>query len=872
VTQEFHVSVTPVGNDRYLVRTERVAPGVPLAEEQLTWAVEDWLAQARQLMNNPLLSLLQGDPARVTPGEHPLDRLPHPPTSADLNQSSLSLVALGQQLYSAIFQGTLRDSWVTAQGIAQHRGEALRLRLGVKGTLLPRLPWEVLYSNDMPIERVQSSLPLASGTHVIFSRYQPGARLVGDGAALTIEPDQPLRILMVISAPTDQERLELQHEVNHLQQELRSQSIADGTAAPDIQLTILSQPGREQLTQALEQGQFQVLHYAGHSDMGVAGGSLYLVNSRTGLTEILSGDDLAGLLVNNGVRLAVFNSCRGAHMAAEPKGERDRNLAEALVSRGIPAVLAMAEQIPDHVALTLTWLFYRNLKQGYPVDLSLSRARQGLISTYGSNQLYWALPILYQHPEFDGYLTPGDRNFDNPADRLVLMPQGYSALPIAAVEPAPDLPLAPEPGEEEMVWNAVLEEDDLGDWADDLEYPEDGDEEDAEVVADLLGQLNLRPLPGISERVAAQIPQGASLSKPPVRSARQEPVPQPPLRSEAASNTQINAQITVLDPSPLTTQQDAAVETYVPPVQHIPVESLQGKRTDSQKYSSHRSMAKPGLGAVERKALLPFAGAAGALAIALLGYWLAPQVQWAGLLSKIPDAPSLLATNQDLQNRETRELTAIATDRFTKGQLPEGNQALSILLDRGALPEAAAIIQAIPTAQVDDPRVSYLRGRLAWQSIQTGNPDYQISDVVRDWESAVKAQPDAVEFHKALGFAYYAQNRPREAIQAWADALDILEVRPASSGEASEAIEVPDATNAQPDAETLTIYAGIALALRQVVNDPNQPQADLSGKANKIYQMVLSRDPVNFLPQALGKSWLWSESAIKDWQALAQES
>jgi tetratricopeptide (TPR) repeat protein len=870
VTQEFHVSVTPVGNDRYLVRTERVAPGVPLAEEQLTWAVEDWLAQARQLMNNPLLSLLQGDLARVTPGEHPLDRLPHPPTSADLNQSSLSLVALGQQLYSAVFQGTLRDSWVTAQGIAQHRGEALRLRLGVKGTLLPRLPWEVLYSNDMPIERVQSSLPLASGTHVIFSRYQPGARLVGDGAALTIEPDQPLRILMVISAPTDQERLELQHEVNHLQQELRSQAIADGTSAPDIQLTILSQPGREQLTQSLEQGQFQVLHYAGHSDMGVAGGSLYLVNSRTGLTEILSGDDLAGLLVNNGVRLAVFNSCRGAHMAAEPKGERDRNLAEALVSRGIPAVLAMAEQIPDHVALTLTWLFYRNLKQGYPVDLSLSRARQGLISTYGSNQLYWALPILYQHPEFDGYLTPGDRNFDNPADRLVLMPQGYNSLPIAEAEPTLDLPAAPEPGEEEMVWNAVLEEDDLGDWADDLEYPEESDDEDAEVVADLLGQLNLRPPPGVSERSRLSPPPEMPVA--PVRgTTRQDPAPQPTLRSDTSSN----AQITVLDPSPLTTQEDAAVETFVPPVQHIPVESLQGKRTDSQRYSSYRSTAKSGgLGSVERKALLPFVGAAGALAIALLGYWLAPQVQWAGLLSKIPDAPSLLATNQDLQNRETNELTAIASDRFTKGQLPEGNHALGILLDRGALPEAAAIIQAIPSAQVDDPGVSYLRGRLAWQSIQTGNPDYQISDVVRDWESAVKAQPDAVEFHKALGFAYYAQDRPREAIQAWADALDILEVRQpaASSGNTSDAIEVPDTANAESDAETLTIYAGIALALRQVVNDPNQPQTDLSGKANKIYQMVLSRDPVNFLPQSLGKNWLWNESAIKDWQALAQES
>ena len=58
MTQEFHISVTPIGEDDYLVRTERVAPGVPLAEEQVTWPVDEWLAQASLLMNDPLQGLL----------------------------------------------------------------------------------------------------------------------------------------------------------------------------------------------------------------------------------------------------------------------------------------------------------------------------------------------------------------------------------------------------------------------------------------------------------------------------------------------------------------------------------------------------------------------------------------------------------------------------------------------------------------------------------------------------------------------------------------------------------------------------------------------------------------------------------------------
>jgi hypothetical protein len=396
VSQEFQLSVTPVGDDEYLVRTERVAPGVPLAEEQVRWPINEWLALSAQLMNDPLVGLLQG---KALQGSSFAGR----GMSRSGNNSGPNLVALGQQFYSGLFQGNLRDSWTCAQGIAQHRREVLQLRLGLKGRHLPRLPWEVLHAGDRP---------LATGTDVVFSRYQPGTSLFKQTRILP-EPG-PLKILMAIASPSDRDSLQLKREVLHLQQELQNRTanpLKNSPHSPEIQLTILEQPDREQLTQALEQGHYQVLHYAGHSNLGSRGGELYLVSSRTGLTETLSGDDLAGLLVNNGIQMAVFNSCRGAY--GDPSDLADdspeRNLTEALVKRGIPAVLAMAESIPDDVALTLTRLFYRNLNQGYPVDLSLSRARAGLISAYGSHQLYWALPILYQHPDFDGYLigAPG---------------------------------------------------------------------------------------------------------------------------------------------------------------------------------------------------------------------------------------------------------------------------------------------------------------------------------------------------------------------------------------------------------------------------------------------------------------------------------
>ncbi|PSR14606.1 heterocyst differentiation protein, partial [filamentous cyanobacterium CCP3] len=384
VIQEFQISITPVlGADTYWLRTEAVATGVPLAEAQVTWPLETWLAQAEALFQDPLHALLTA-PAAPDPGS-----LSHHSSQLDNPWSQL-----GQALYQGVFQGRIRDSWVAAQSVAQNRRQPLRLRLGFKDSRVQRLPWELLYGDDRP---------LATGLDVTLCRYYQSQTISDLAAMAPLAPASvPLRVLVVISAPDDQERLALRQEVQSLMNSL--QTADPGHLA--LAVTILEQPGRPELVQALEQGNFQVLHYAGHSDAGETGGDLFLVNRQTGLTDRLSGEDLAGLLVNNGIRLAVFNSCRGAYTPHDDAqaGWRDQNLVQALVNRGMPGVIAMADRIPDDVALTFTQLLYRNLHQGHPIDLCLSRVRQGLMSAYGSDHPFWMLPLLYLRPDFDGYL------------------------------------------------------------------------------------------------------------------------------------------------------------------------------------------------------------------------------------------------------------------------------------------------------------------------------------------------------------------------------------------------------------------------------------------------------------------------------------
>lgn len=765
MTQEFHISVTPVGNDTYLVRTERVAPGVPLAEEQVVWPIDDWLAIAQPLMDDPLNGLLQGNgPNRIGGFELPEGETPQP---------TMTLVDLGRQLYQALFQATMRDSWLTAQGIAQHRGEALRLRLGLKGMRLPLLPWEVLQS-DVAIE----ARPLATGTDVLFSRYQPNV-----GASTTAGSPGTLRILMAIAAPSDQQQLDLQREAHLLQQELKA---GGAIGLPDLQVTILEQPGREQLTQALEQGQYQIFHFAGHSDLGASGGSLYLVNHRTGLTETLSGDDLAGLLVNNHIAMAVFNSCRGIQSAANTiesgTSTADRNLAATLVNRGIPAVLAMADRIPDEVALTLTRLFYRNLKQGYPIDLSLSRARQGLISAYGSDQLYWALPILYLNPDCDGYLTTGDRSLDNPADSLARLPQFAPA------------------SRQEASWTiseTSLSSDDLQ--LEDIDYDDDFDldeDDDRALVSGLLQELT-------ESSAAPTAAPTATVTAAPIAPAVPAPVPlAAPVRSR-------------------------------PPFRF-------------PKF-------KPGW-------LIPL-GVAGVLALAAGGFWLgrssSPNADWLSDVSTVIPAGS---DSTDLTRLETPDLSAATIDAFNQENWQAGEQGMIALLDRNALDPARSALAAVPSDRVDDPAISFLSGRLAWQSIASGSSDYSVSDARRYWQTAIQQQPNRPDYHRALGFAFYGEGKTREAIAAWQKSIDLMK-------------EQDPAIDLMKNQDALTAYAGMAIALQKASTQfAATERDDLQSKADKLYQMVMSADATQFQPNALARmdNWLWTEQAIADWQKLGE--
>ncbi|AFY35719.1 cell division protein HetF [Calothrix sp. PCC 7507] len=836
MTQEFHISVTPVGQNDYLVRTEQVAPGVPLAEELVTWPVADWLAAAGHLMNDPLKSVLQGD-LFASGGRE-----------SDIARNSVNLVALGQQFYNALFQGTLRDSWITAQGIAQNHQQVLRLRLGLKDTRLARLPWEVMHAGDRP---------LATGPYVAFSRYQSGV-LAGSRLPSTNVPKSPeeggVKVLMVIASPTDQVRLDLlKQEAIKLQEELHRHTPRVGESGnylPDIELTLLDQPGREELTQALEQGRYHVLHYSGHSNLGPNGGEIYLVSRRTGLTETLSGDDLAGLLVNNNIQMVVFNSCLGAYRAnSDTAGETgERNLTESLVKRGIRSILAMSERIPDEVALTLTQLFYRNLNQGYPVDLCVGRVRQGLISAYGSHHMYWALPILYLQPEFDGFLSP---EITESAEALNDYHPPLRANPAAmysAVADETELPLAMN----EMLPNSLtrdssgldwLGEDTWGDLVEEIEYDDPTYAEDSALVSDLFRQLDTQ------KATVEQTPMTAEL----VQKVTENGFPSRQISGEIAAFDGEASLWGEVAESTNEANQNFAVDWNNPT---LSPSQPKGSRTRNKGQN------------------WPMMGAMGASAIAVLiglNWW------WQNRqLSALPDIPQISAQSPNqlpvnLPKAETGIVTAIATEKLNQGDLKGGLEAVEELLNRGVLPSAEAALKIVPQKQIDDAAVNFLKGRLAWQSVQSKDKKYSIDDARRYWETAVKSQPDSFVYRNALGFAYYVENDLNRANDSWFQALKLALEQPNKVAASISTKEVLPTKGAVPK-EALTSYAGLALGFyKSAYNQPDVKQSHYISEAIKLRQMIINNDPINFQVDKLSHNWLWTDKAISDWESLLQK-
>ena len=306
---------------------------------------------------------------------------------------------LGLSLWPWLFNGPIQSSFAQSQGIAQGRNQPLRLRLDIRDPDLIALPWEIMQ-------------PRAGKPAISLDAQLRFSRTSTDVEPLCItKTNKGLNVLLVLGEndPTGAQTTPLQLEAEaRTLAEILEHSGQIGSGSNDTvpsQVDISIQPTPAELIKRLESGNYNIFFYAGHGMPAPDGGQLSLRPDTT-----LSGTELAQVLVNCQVTLAVFNACWGAQpfMRQNPQGNLSflsrSSLAQVLIHHGVPAVLAMRDQIADEESLSFIRAFARALGERMSVDRALALARQQLLTLYKFNQPAWTLPVLYMHPEFDGRL------------------------------------------------------------------------------------------------------------------------------------------------------------------------------------------------------------------------------------------------------------------------------------------------------------------------------------------------------------------------------------------------------------------------------------------------------------------------------------
>ncbi len=318
----------------------------------------------------------------------------------------------GGRLYEAVFAGDVQGCLRSSLDETERQNARLRLRLRLaEAPELLDLPWEYLYNPSL-----NRFYALSVETPLV--RYLDLPEPV-QSLAVTL----PLRVLVLISSPTDYPQLDVAQELAKLNTALASlqerglivlEQLADATLA--------------ELQQRLRQGKYHILHIIGHGgfDPQAQDGALVL-EDQAGRGQLVSGQDLGTLLHDHhSLRLVILNACESARTA---RHDPFAGAAQSLVQQGIPAVVAMQFEISDQAAITFSQEFYSAVADSYPVDAALAEARKAIFAQ--GNKLEWGTPVLYMR-------APDGQIFDMAQAIPASLPDATKAPRLPAPSSSPD--------------------------------------------------------------------------------------------------------------------------------------------------------------------------------------------------------------------------------------------------------------------------------------------------------------------------------------------------------------------------------------------------------------------------------------------------
>jgi tetratricopeptide (TPR) repeat protein len=226
------------------------------------------------------------------------------------------------------------------------------------------LPWELLHDE-------QGFLVLRTRTPVSLLRRLPQREL----GAFPTSFEPPLRILLVTARPDDAAFIDPRSIARELLDEVQPQ-VDKGAIALEWLRPPTLPALRARLSDA-SQPPIQVLHFDGHGVFGGGknGQGMLAFEGEDGRADLIRAEDVAQVLQDSGIRLAVLTACQSALGAAD---DAFSSVAAQFIRSGVDAVMAMSASVLVVTATRYVEALYRALAAGIPAPVAQERARQAL--------------------------------------------------------------------------------------------------------------------------------------------------------------------------------------------------------------------------------------------------------------------------------------------------------------------------------------------------------------------------------------------------------------------------------------------------------------------------------------------------------------
>jgi len=284
------------------------------------------------------------------------------------------LMGFGDDLFETLFQGEVRRLYDEAR--ARQQGRKLDVVLTSMIPWVAEKPWEFAY------DRTRKSFLATEEVHFIRNALAavPADRIAPRAG--------PLRILVVSAQPVGFGLLSIGQEVEVIRRgfdQLVTDGLAEVEAIPRVTPT--------QLLSRLSTKQFDIVHFIGHGafDEETGVGSLVFEDGRSG-AQLVGERQLREIFCGRGIRLVFLNACQ---TGTGGRADFNKGVAQALVSHGLPALVANQYSVLDSSATSFAQHFYWALAQGMGVGQAAREVRVAVNCSIQGEIIDWAIPVVY---------------------------------------------------------------------------------------------------------------------------------------------------------------------------------------------------------------------------------------------------------------------------------------------------------------------------------------------------------------------------------------------------------------------------------------------------------------------------------------------